>query len=80
MSDLRRRRLSYLLRLWQTEQEGTLVWRASLQSAHTGQRQGFASLAELYAFPEKEIAAADEPKQRLPSDQDMDARNQNSSA
>ena len=57
MSDLRRRRVSYLLRLWQTEHEGALVWRASLESAHTGERRGFASLAELYAFLEEETAA-----------------------
>jgi hypothetical protein len=52
----KRRRLSYLLRLWQTEREGALVWRASLESAHTGERRGFASLAELYAFLERETA------------------------
>ena len=57
MSDLRRRRLSYLLRLWQTGHKGALVWRASLESAHTGERWGFANLAELYAFLEEETAA-----------------------
>ena len=49
--------MSYLLRLWQTEHEGALVWRASLESARTGERRGFASLAELYAFLEEETAA-----------------------
>ena len=58
----RRRNTSYLLRLWQAEHEGALVWRASLQSAsdrfgRPGARRGFASLAELHAFPEQEIAA-----------------------
>jgi len=43
-----RRRLSYLLRLWQTEREGALVWRASLERAYTGERRGFANLAELF--------------------------------
>ena len=52
-----RRRLSYLLRLWQTEQKGALEWRASLQSAHTGERWGFASLADLYAFLDQETTA-----------------------
>ena len=49
-----RRRSSYLLRLWQAEQEGTWVWRASLENAHTGERRGFAGLAEMYAFLEQE--------------------------
>jgi hypothetical protein len=62
----RRRYLSYLLRLWQTERGGALVWRASLQSAHAdrdhpmGERRGFASLAELFAFLEQETALGDE--------------------
>jgi hypothetical protein len=41
---------SYLLRLWQTSNAGELVWRASLESPHTGQRHGFASLDALLAF------------------------------
>jgi hypothetical protein len=48
--------LSYLLRLWQVHTErvgpqaGGTVWRASLESSLTGQRQGFASLDELFEF------------------------------
>jgi hypothetical protein len=60
MSGQGRRYLSYLLRLWQTRQEGRLVWRASLESAHTGERRGFASLAELYAFLEQQTAPVGE--------------------
>ena len=60
MSKKGRCRVSYLLRLWQAEREGTLVWRASLESAHTGERWGFASLAELYAFLDQEIVAVSE--------------------
>jgi len=56
----KRRRLSYLLRLWQTDHRGALVWRASLESAHTGEHWGFASLAELYAFLDQETAAVNE--------------------
>ena len=48
--------MSYLLRLWQAEHEGALVWRASLESVHTGERRGFASLAALYAFLQQEMA------------------------
>lgn len=42
--------LSYLLRLWQTYSDGQLVWRASLESPHTGERQGFADLEQLFVF------------------------------
>ena len=62
----KRRRLSYLLRLWQAERGGALEWRASLESAHTGERWGFASLAELYVFLQQETAAANERKPRSP--------------
>ena len=62
MSDERRRYVSYLLRLWQTRREGALVWHASLESPTTGERWGFASLAELYAYLDRETAAVDEGK------------------
>jgi hypothetical protein len=42
--------LSYLLRLWQVERDGELVWWASLENPRTGERQAFADLAELFAF------------------------------
>ena len=48
--------MSYLLRLWQVEGEEGLVWRLSLESPHTGELQGFASLAELYSFLETKWA------------------------
>jgi hypothetical protein len=67
MSEERRRYVSYLLRLWQTEHEGALVWRASLQSAYAGERWGFATLDELCAFLEQETAALDEGKPQSPS-------------
>jgi hypothetical protein len=47
--------LSYLLRLWRVSGEEKAVWRASLESPHTGERQGFANLADLFTFLEKEI-------------------------
>ena len=64
-----RRRLSYLLRLWQAEQEGTWVWRASLESAsdrfgRPGERRGFASLADLYAFLVEETTTVDKRQPR----------------
>jgi hypothetical protein len=41
--------VSYLPRLWRGSDEGA-VWRASLQSPHTGERVGFASLEKLHDF------------------------------
>ena len=62
MSGERRRYVSYLLRLWQAQDEGELAWRASLESAHTGERLGFASLADLFAFLDRETAGPKEGK------------------
>lgn len=42
--------LSYLLRLWRTGDRETNSWRGSLEDAHTGERQGFASLEALMAY------------------------------
>ena len=50
MSEQERRYLSYLLRLWQIESKGQLVWRASLEDARTGERRGFAGIDALLAF------------------------------
>ncbi len=41
---------AYLLRLWCTEQADSTCWRASLEDSHTGERIGFASLEQLFAF------------------------------
>jgi hypothetical protein len=72
MSGQGRRYLSYLLRLWETQSEGALVWRASLESALTGERQGFASLADLIAFLEQETAPAAKDKLRSAECSDAD--------
>ena len=45
--------LAYMLRLWQTGEDG-MTWRASLENAHTGARQGFAGLNALFAFLEEQ--------------------------
>lgn len=49
--------VSFLLRLWRVSDEGNTqsnakktVWRASLENPHTGERQGFASLDEVFDF------------------------------
>ncbi len=41
---------SYLLRLWQAQTAGGMVWRASLEEPHTGTRLGFSSLQRLHEF------------------------------
>lgn len=43
---------AYLLRLWR-ENAGRQTWRASLESAQSGMRKGFASLGELFSFLER---------------------------
>jgi hypothetical protein len=42
--------LAYLVRLWAVHDDGELVWRASAEDAHTGERRAFADLAGLCAF------------------------------
>jgi hypothetical protein len=44
--------LSFLLRLWQDKSEGKLIWRASLESPHDGERRGFSDIPALLAFLE----------------------------
>ena len=41
---------SYLLRLWCTDELRGFHWQASLESPQTGERIGFASLEELFAY------------------------------
>ena len=48
----RRRYHAYMLRLWETSNGERRIWRASLESPGSGQRQGFASLQSLIDFLE----------------------------
>lgn len=41
---------SYLLRLWQAEEQGRAIWLSSLESTLTSERKNFASLAALVKF------------------------------
>jgi len=41
---------SYLLRLWCVDQSKAADWRASLEIPETGERIGFASLEQLFAY------------------------------
>ena len=45
---------SYLLRLWPVRDKGEAIWRASLESPHSGERYNFANLAELFAFLQRQ--------------------------
>lgn len=58
MSKEKRRYISFLLRLFETESKGDLVWRASLERSGTEERWGFASLDELFAFLRQQTAWA----------------------
>jgi hypothetical protein len=63
MATERQRYLAYMLRLWRIGEEG-ITWRVSLENAHTGACQGFASLQALFLFLQEETglypAATDE--------------------
>ena len=58
----KRQYLSYLLRLWQEGSGDTPrdppLWRASLERPKAGGRLGFESLADLFAFLEKETESS----------------------
>jgi hypothetical protein len=47
--------LAYLLRLWRVKQKNENGWRASLESPHTGEVRGFASLELLVEFLREQI-------------------------
>ncbi len=47
---------AYLLRLWQSDTDEGPVWRASMESPQTSERQAFASLEQLFAFLEEETS------------------------
>ena len=64
--------LSYLLRLWREDGEGSTNWRASLESALTHERHVFPGLMELFAFLQRQTVAGhdaneDERSTRQPS-------------
>jgi hypothetical protein len=52
---------SYVLRLWQAREDGETSWRASLQVVPEGERLGFASLEELFAYLRQQTRNAEAP-------------------
>jgi len=53
------RYLAYLVRLWQVQDKGVFVWRASLEDAHTGERHGFSDVKSLFTFLAEQTAGPD---------------------
>ncbi len=52
-----KRYLSYLLRLWETDDDGDLIWRASLETPGSRERLGFANLNDLFDFLRDQTAS-----------------------
>ena len=46
---------AYMLRMWHDQSEPGDVWRASLESPHTGERRCFVSLEALFDFLKQRI-------------------------
>lgn len=54
------RYLSYMLRMWETSDGESQIWRASLESPGSGQRRGFADLQSLMDFLADQTERQDE--------------------
>jgi len=63
MKNRRKNYLSYLLRLWRTGSEENGVWLVSLNNPFTGERLGFASLQDLFAFLQSQVDDKEEIEQ-----------------
>jgi hypothetical protein len=50
---------AYLVRLWRVRSSGKWLWRAALESPHTGERQAFGDLAGLFAYLERQTSGLD---------------------
>lgn len=48
---------SFLLRLWQVEQNGDWIWRCSLEETGTGWHQKFVDLEALFGYLDAETGA-----------------------
>ncbi len=66
-----RKYLSFLLRLWQSSGHEETVWHASLEDIATCERQGFASLAHLYAYLETQTGTSHSPLPPVPKKLDQ---------
>ena len=48
---------SFLLRLWQVDEDGKHAWRFSLENSGSGERRGFSNLGELLVFLLEEMCS-----------------------
>ena len=62
MSTEQQHYLAYMLRLWQVSSDREPIWRASLESPHSGELRGFANLELLFAFLEEQTGG--QPKRK----------------
>jgi hypothetical protein len=62
MTTEQQRYFAYMLRLWQVSSDGEPIWRASLESPHSGELRGFANLELLFAFLEEQTSG--QPRQQ----------------
>jgi hypothetical protein len=49
--------LSYLLRLWRVTGKGRTVWRASLESSLSGERQLFSNMFDVLQYLQQQMGA-----------------------
>lgn len=70
MEDQHQRYYSFMLRLWNSGSEVRPVWRASLESPHTGERLTFATLKRLFDFLEDQCDQAGSPDVPAGGDQE----------
>jgi hypothetical protein len=70
MIDERQGYQAYLVRLWRERSSGRWVWRAALESPHTGERQVLADLPGLFAYLERQTSGLDltEPAEDRPEE------------
>jgi hypothetical protein len=52
-----RRYISFMLRLWLTQDGTQSIWRVSLEDPVSGERRGFANIEQLCAFLKRQISA-----------------------
>jgi len=60
MAAQRLRYMAFLLRLWQEESDGRVVWRASLEEAGSHLRHSFSGLRPLTTFLDAKMSGPEE--------------------
>jgi hypothetical protein len=60
---------SFLLRLWKSNEHGSAIWRASLESTAEGHRYNFAHVEALIAFLQKRFGALPEERRAAHNNQ-----------